>query len=143
MKSIHNERPVIGIGVCVIKEGKVLLGKRKSSHGNGCWSFPGGHLEKYESWFNCAIREVREESGLKIKNLNFAGLTNDIFPEAGKHYVTIFIIADHDYGDPEIMEPEKCYEWNWFTWECLPEPLFLPIINLIGQGFHPLKITTR
>lgn len=64
-----NERPKVGIGVIVRKEGKVLLGKRKNSHGAGSWAFPGGHLEYGESWEECARREVKEETGIAIKNM--------------------------------------------------------------------------
>jgi 8-oxo-dGTP diphosphatase len=132
------DRPEVGIGVCVIKDGKVLLGKRTNTHGEGCWSFPGGHLEMYESWYDCSKREVLEETGLQIKNPVFAGITNDIFPEEKKHYITLFIEAYFDSGELRIMEPEKCSEWQWFNWESLPEPLFHPINNLIGQGFIPI-----
>ena len=130
-------RPEVGIGVCVIKDGKVLLGKRKNSHGGGSWSFPGGHLEMYETWEDCAKREVLEETDLRIKNTKFAGVTNDFFPEEDKHYVTLFIIAYYDSGELKTMEPEKCSDWNWFSWENLPQPLFRPILNLIKQGFDP------
>ena len=64
-----DERPKVGVGVIIIKDGKVLLGKRKNAHGEGSWSFPGGHLEFNEELFDCAKREVLEETGIKIKNL--------------------------------------------------------------------------
>jgi 8-oxo-dGTP diphosphatase len=130
-------KPEVGIGVCVLKEGLLLLGRRKNSHGEGCWSFPGGHLEMYEAWENCAQREVLEETDLKIKNMRFAGITNDIFHKELKHYITIFIIADYDSGELKNNEPEKCSEWAWFNWENLPYPLFKPIVNLLNQGFKP------
>ena len=37
-------RPKIGVGIIVIKDGKILFGKRKNAHNEGSWSFPGGHL---------------------------------------------------------------------------------------------------
>lgn len=40
-----NKSPKVGIGVIVRKDNQILLGKRKNSHGDGCWAFPGGHLE--------------------------------------------------------------------------------------------------
>jgi 8-oxo-dGTP diphosphatase len=132
-------KPETGIGVCIIKERKVLLGKRINSHGAGTWSFPGGHLEMYETWESCARREVLEESNLNIKNERFAGITNDIFREEKKHYITIFILADYESGELKVMEPEKCSEWQWFSWDKLPEPLFKPIENLIIQGFKPMN----
>lgn len=37
---MENNRPKVGVGVAIIKDGKVLLGKRKNAHGEGTWSFP-------------------------------------------------------------------------------------------------------
>jgi 8-oxo-dGTP diphosphatase len=132
-----NERPDVGIGVCILKDGKVLLGKRINSHGAGSWSFPGGHLEKYETWEDCAAREVLEETDLKIKNIKYAIVTNDIFIKEKKHYITIFMLADYDSGVLKNMEPGKCTEWGWFSWKDLPNKLFLPVENLISKGFTP------
>jgi 8-oxo-dGTP diphosphatase len=131
------ERPKIGVGVVVRKDGKILLGKRKNSHGEGEWSFPGGHLEFKEAIEGCAKREVMEETGIKIKNLKLTTFTNDIFEKEGKHYVTLFVISDFDSGKLELKEPEKCEQWDWFSWNELPEPLFLPIKNLLSQEFNP------
>jgi 8-oxo-dGTP diphosphatase len=86
---------------------------------------------------NCAKREVLEETDLKVKNTKFAAITNDIFHKEKKHYITIFIRADYDSGELKNMEPEKCSEWHWYSWENLPQPLFHPIYNLINQGFNP------
>ena len=134
------KRPKVGIGVMVIKEGNILLGKRKNAHGEGTWSYPGGHLEFGESWETCAKREVMEETGIEIKNLRFGMVTNDVFEKEHKHYITIFIVADYDAGDLKLMEPHKCEQWDWFEWGQFPEPLFLPIINQLKTDFNPLTI---
>ena len=134
-----SERPKVGIGVIVIKDGKILLGKRKNSHGDGAWSFPGGHLEFGESWEECAKRETMEETGINIKNIRFGTVTNDIFQTEEKHYITIFMLSDYDFGEVQIMEPEKCEKWDWFSWNQLPQPLFVPIQNLLKTGFEPVK----
>ncbi|RLJ07409.1 MAG: DNA mismatch repair protein MutT [Candidatus Aenigmatarchaeota archaeon] len=136
------ERPRIGVGVIVIKDGKVLLGKRRGSHGKGSWCFPGGHLEFNESVEECARREVREEVGIEIKNLKMGPFTNDIFKKEGKHYVTLFVISEYKSGEVRVMEPDKCERWEWFEWKKLPKPLFLPIRNLLKQGFDPFKPKT-
>jgi len=134
---MEKERPKIGIGVCVIKDGKVLFGKRKNAHGQGSWCFPGGHLELNENIEDCAKREVLEETGLSIKNLRFGPYTNDIFEKEGKHYATLFVIADYDSGELKLMEPEKCEKWDWFKWEELPQPLFLSVQNLLKGKYNP------
>jgi 8-oxo-dGTP diphosphatase len=133
------ERPKIGVGVIVIRDGKVLLGKRKNAHGEGSWCFPGGHLEFNEEIEDAAVREVSEETGIKIKNLRLGTFTNDIFRKEGKHYVTLYVIADYDSGEVETREPHKCERWGWFEWEKLPEPLFIPIQNLLRQNYNPLR----
>lgn len=123
----------VGVGVIIKKDGKILLGERKGSHGEGFWSFPGGHLEFGESLFDCATREVEEEVGVKIKNLKEFEFTNDFFEEENKHYLTIFISADYESGEVQLLEPEKCNGWEWFDEDNLPENLFLPIQNLLKK----------
>ena len=139
MPTPMNERPKVGLGVVVIKDGKILLGRRKNAHGEGAWCYPGGHLEYGESFEECARREVMEETGVEITNLRFGTVTNDIFETEQKHYITICILADFASGEVKLMEPDKCEEWGWFDWEKLPQPLFLPIINQLKIGFNPFN----
>ena len=131
------ERPKVGVGVIVIKDGKVLMQKRKGAHGEGTWSFPGGHLEYYETLESYAIHEVQEEIGIKIKDIRFATITNDIFKLENKHYITIFMIANYLSGIPEVKELDKTEKVDWFSWHSLPQPLFIPIQNLLKQNFTP------
>jgi 8-oxo-dGTP diphosphatase len=138
MSALEN-RPKVGIGVFVVRDGRILLGRRKGAHGEGTWSLPGGHLEFGESWHACACREVLEETGIVVTRTRFASVTNDVFVETGKHYVTVFMIASEATGDPEVLEPDKCHEWQWHVWEQFPEPLFLPVANLRQTEFHPLN----
>jgi len=137
MDITESRRPKVGVGVCIIKDGKVLMGQRLNSHGEGTWSFPGGHLEFGESWEDCAIREVSEETGLKIKRLRFITCTNDIFLAEGKHYITIYMQADWKSGRPTVKEPDRMVKWAWFDWRSLPSPVFLPMENLLKTGWRP------
>ncbi len=142
MLSVENEMPKVGIAVIITRNEMVLLGKRKVAHGNGSWAFPGGHLEFGESIEKCATREVLEEAGIKIINPRIVALTNDIHKETRKHYITIFVAADIASGSPMNMEPHKLERWEWFSWDALPEPLFLSIINLRKTGFSPTNPNT-
>lgn len=125
----------VGIGVFVIKDGKFLMQKRQGSHGSGTWSLPGGHLEFGESFEETARREVKEESNLEIKNVRFAAVTNDMFTEENKHYVTIWVISEWASGELKNMEPNKCSAQEWHTLDDLPEPLFLTWNQLLPSEF--------
>jgi len=126
----------VGVSVFVMNRGnKYLLGKRKNSHGEGCWANPGGHLEFGESLEECARREVLEESGLLLKDIRFLAITNDIFEKEQKHYVTIHLIGAAQEGEPVTKEFEKIGQWQWFDAAAFPKPLFLTIENLLRD--HP------
>jgi 8-oxo-dGTP diphosphatase len=116
-------RPRVGVGVMIMRDGKVLIGKRKAELGNGEWAWPGGHLEHLESIEECARREAREETGVEIENVRFLRLVN-MTQYAPKHYVDIGLIADWKSGEPQIMEPDKVETWEWRALDDLPEPLF-------------------
>jgi 8-oxo-dGTP diphosphatase len=113
----------VGIGVFVFKDGKFLIQRRKGSHGTGTWSIPGGHLEFNESFEQTAEREVYEETGVKIKNIRFGAVTNDIMTAEGKHYVSVWLMSDYASGEARIIEPDKCDGLEWRTFDTLPEPL--------------------
>lgn len=134
-------RPKVGVGVIIRKDGKVLMGKRKNAHGDGTWSFPGGHLEFGESWEECTKREVREEVGVEMGELSLARVTNDIFTEEDKHYITLFMVGDWVSGEVTLCEPDKNEQWEWFFWETLPQPLFISMLNLLESGYHPFPQT--
>jgi 8-oxo-dGTP diphosphatase len=127
---LDNLRPKVGIGIMIFKDNKVLLGKRKNSHGDGAYAWPGGHLEHMESFEDCAKREVLEETGMEIKNIRFLRLMN-LKTYAPKHYVDIGLMADWKSGEPQILEPQKCEEWNWYNLDNLPQPLFDTIPSYI------------
>ena len=132
------KRPAVGVAVIIVKDKKVLLGRRKNAHGHGTWAFPGGHLEMNESIADCARREVKEETGLLIEEIEHIAFTNDIFQQEQKHYVTLFVRASGVTGEPELKEPEKCDMWQWFSPHRLPQSLFLSLKNLIIQeGLKP------
>ena len=71
--------PRIGIGVIAQNsDDLIILGKRKNAHGDGEWAPPGGHLEFGETPIECAIRELKEETGLILQNPEEITFTNDI-----------------------------------------------------------------
>ena len=129
--------PQVGVGVLVVRDGLVLLGKRKSSHGNGTWAAPGGRLEFGETLEDCARRELEEESSLVASSIELGPYSNDVFEEAERHFLTVFVIARGISGIPRNTEPDKCEGWAWFSWDSLPAPLFKPIQTLLAIGWRP------
>ena len=130
--------------------GKVFAGKRKGSHGAGTLALPGGHLELFEAWADCAIREVKEEMGIDIHNVLFGHVTNDPMESEGKHYITIFMLAEVVDNDatPINCEPHKCEGWESYSWDELKRihdgkddsgvALFGPLRHLVEES--PKKI---
>lgn len=133
LSQIQPNRPRVGVGVIITHKGKVLLGKRIGHHGSGFWSPPGGHLELFESWEDCAKREAMEECGVTISNIRAVGYTNDIHREESVHYVTLILEGLYTGGTISVHEPTKWQRWEWFSWDKLPTPLFLPFASFVRQ----------
>ena len=128
-----NKQVRVGVATIILRDGAILLGERIGSHGANTWATPGGHLELGESIEDCAKREVLEETGLIVDSIEKFTFTNDIFEKEGKHYVTLFVVASSTSGEPQVTEPDKCKQWKWCWLDDLPEPLFLPLINLLKE----------
>lgn len=129
--------PIVGVAVLIRRNNKLLLGKRRCVRGFGTWSSPGGHLEPSETFADCARREVDEEVGVTIANLQLCTITNDIFHESFEHYVTVVMTADYVGGHASVREPDVFVEWKWFNWDRLPEPLCMYLRTLVETGFNP------
>ncbi|KAL1564901.1 Nudix (Nucleoside diphosphate linked moiety X)-type motif 1 [Salvia divinorum] len=132
-------RPKVAVVVFLLEDKKVLLGRRRSTVGRDTFALPGGHLEFGESFAECAAREVKEETGLDIENIEFLTATNNVVSDA-LHIVAIVmraVPADPDQI-PQNLEPEKCEGWDWYDWNNLLRPLFGPLEAMPRCGFDPL-----
>lgn len=87
-------------------------------------------MEYLESFEECAIREVREETAMEIKNVRFLRLMN-LKIYAPRHYVDIGLIADWKSGEPKTIEPDRVERWDWYDVNDLPAPLFATIPSYI------------
>jgi len=125
-----------GIGIMVLKNGKILLGKRhedpeKASSelkGEGKWTMPGGKLHFGESFEQGAIREVKEETEIKLNDIKVIGINNDQVEDA--HFITIGLLAETNQ-EPQVLEPDEITEWRWFPLDQLPSPLYFPSAKLL------------
>lgn len=121
-----------GVGVMILKDGKILLGQRhpdpakagSDMQGQGTWTMPGGKLEFGESFEEAAKREIKEETDLDVmlEDLEVVSLTNDFVSTA--HYVTIGLLCTKFTGEVKVMEPDVITNWEWFDLNSLPTPIF-------------------
>lgn len=117
-------QPTVGVGVIVIRNGKVLLGQRKGSHGEGTFGWPGGKLEYGESLHDAVKREALEEAGLQIRDCKLVCISNVL--DYDRHYLDVEFLVTEFTGDPIVREPESTESWRWYRLDNLPDPLFRP-----------------
>jgi len=124
--------PSVGVCMIIIKDGKILLGKRHDDpvkadselKGEGTWTIPGGKLDFKEDIINMAKRETKEECNIDVHDMELVSLTNDMTDD--RHFVTIGFFAKNFSGEPKTMEPDEIIEWKWFDVNELPSPIFFP-----------------
>jgi len=115
--------PKTGVGVIIAKDGKVLVGKRLGNYAP-YYSIPGGKFEIGETFEECAIREIKEETNLDIINPKVIAVTNNMitYKNEGKHYISIVLLAEEFTGELKTCEPDKCEGWIWVDPHDLPQP---------------------
>ena len=130
MDYIHDLRKEIGsrkiilnaAGAVIVREGKILLQRRSD---NGKWGLIGGLLELNETYEEAALREIREETGLKVKLDAFLGIFHNydmVWANGDRaHVISAYYAASIAEGEPRT--DEESLELRFFSREELP-PLF-------------------
>ncbi len=131
----------VGVGVMILKDNKILLGKRNEDpekassllHGEGTWTMPGGKIHFGEKLVEAAYREVLEETGMKINKDDLKNLcvNEDIITDA--HFVTVGFLCKNFDGEPKIMEPDEITKWRWFGLDELPQQIYSPSRKIIDK----------
>lgn len=130
----------LAVGVILIsKEGKLCYGKRKTFTFIGEYSHVVGHVETGESYLEAGVREVFEETGLKIKkeDLKLVAVSTHLNEGVNLHYGNVDLIVENiDSSKVRLMEPEKCEGWEWFALDKLPPNVCEPDLFAIAAYKH-------
>ncbi|GGM13791.1 NUDIX domain-containing protein [Deinococcus aerophilus] len=107
------DRPVVCVGALVWgPDGRVLLAR--TTKWRGLWGVPGGKVEGGETLEQAVTRELREETGLRLRDTRYAQTQEAVLsPEFHKptHMLLIDFFARTD--DPGVTPNEEIVEWAW------------------------------
>ena len=115
----YPSRPVLGVGVVVWRDDRVLLIRRGHAPRKGEWGLPGGMQHLGETIMETAVREVREETGLDIVPLGIVtaldAITRDASHKIEYHYTIIEVFAESTEG--EATPRDDAEDARWVTLE--------------------------
>lgn len=125
--------PTIRVSVLILKEDKILLVK----HGKGdrqYWVLPGGRLEYGETFVDCAIREIKEETSLDIEPERFIFLSEAIAPDRSRHIINIYLKAKVTGGTLQLGDEPILVALDYLPLSELEKiTLFPPIGKIIRE----------
>ena len=102
--------------IVLVKRGNQLLLTRKAEWPAGRYSLVAGFLDFGECLEECAIREVREETGIEIRNLRYVGSQNWPFPAQ----LMAGFVADYSAGEI-CVDHHELEDARWFPVDALPD----------------------
>jgi 8-oxo-dGTP diphosphatase len=115
VKRFYPDQPVVGIGIVIVKDNKIVLIKRGNEPARGKWSIPGGLVELAEPLTEAVIREAKEETLLDVDNPRLVDVVDQVDKDpAGKiryHYVIIDYLVHVVSG--EIGAATDASELQW------------------------------
>lgn len=104
-------------------EPKVLLIERGADPFKSCWAFPGGFLNMDETTEQCAIRELEEETGVKIQELRQIGAYSKVDRDPRGRTITVAYLAIID-SPCEVKGQDDAAKAQWFPLDALPKLAF-------------------
>jgi len=120
-RHVHFVEPKVGVGVCVIESGRILLVRRGFAPEKGKWSLPAGYLDHGEDPRAHAVTEVREETGLEVNVTSLAGVFHNPPEEGG---ASVFILYRGQRVGGVLRAGDDAREAAFFARDALPEIAF-------------------
>ena len=102
---------------------QVLLIERGGEPFKGCWAFPGGFLNMDETTEQCAIRELEEETGLKVSTIHQIGAYSKVDRDPRGRTITVAYLAIID-APAEVTGQDDAAKAQWFPIDALPPLAF-------------------
>lgn len=107
--------PLLGVGAIIFRRDAILLVERGQEPLKGYWSLPGGLVESGELLKDAIAREVREETGLRVKGSSmfelFERIMRDAAGRAEYHYVLADFVCTVEAGEPVAADDVSRAEW--------------------------------
>lgn len=119
-------RPAVTADCVVItkeEQPKVLLIQRGIDPYKGCWAFPGGFMNMDETTEQCAIRELEEETGLRVSNVHQIGAYSKVDRDPRGRTITVAYLAIID-KPVQVTGQDDAANAEWFPLSALPELAF-------------------
>ncbi|HXF28290.1 MAG TPA: NUDIX domain-containing protein [Chlamydiales bacterium] len=131
----------IGVGILIMKEGKVLMLKR--AYKNWGFGVVAGELEKGESLRQSIVRHAKKEVGINIQenDVRFLCVVHYKTQNAKEAPVVFFFTTEKWVGEPFNKEPERHSEWGWFDIHQHPDHL-APGEKLVLDAYKNRGITS-
>ena len=104
-------------------DAKVLLIQRGDEPYKGCWAFPGGFMNMDETTEQCAIRELEEETGLKVNEIHQIGAYSKVDRDPRGRTVTVAYLAIVDKPMP-LVGLDDAAKAEWWPLSALPQLAF-------------------
>jgi 8-oxo-dGTP diphosphatase len=95
LKRLYPDQPVVGIGVVIVKDNKIVLIKRGNEPGKGKWSIPGGLVELGEHIEQSVIREAKEETCLDVTDPRLVDVVDTVDLDEECKIKYHYIIVDY------------------------------------------------
>jgi ADP-ribose pyrophosphatase YjhB (NUDIX family) len=109
------KNPLPGVVVLIEEEGQLLLGRRgPRSFEPGRWCLPGGFIEYAEDFLTAAIREVREETGLRVEIRSLLSVVSNFLAD-DLHTLVVVLLGRVAGGAPQAGDDLE--ELRWFPLE--------------------------
>jgi len=103
----------VGCATLVERDGKLLLGSRGKDPDYGMLVIPGGGVDFFESFYDTARREIREETGVEIKNIRQFRTFEIINPVNKQHRVIVYMNAEYESG--ELNPSDDLLDANFYS----------------------------